>query len=141
MRTQQGFRRRTDLAPRAGHNQQRCRQQDCRRQRNRHKSDRCFHHVSRRDANRRALAFSEMVQIKICRDYAGSGIAMVTLIESTVSATTRHSDNAPIASEAAMALVNREEATGTERVSKPAVPGDRIIGQILACAGESPTDF
>ena len=66
---------------------------------------------------------------------------MVTLIESTVSATTRHSDNAPIASEAAMALVNREEATGTERVSKPAVPGDRIIGQILACAGESPTDF
>jgi hypothetical protein len=81
------------------------------------------------------------VQIKICRGYAGTGIAMVTLIESTVSAITRHSDNAPIASEAAMALVNREEATGTGRVSKPAVPGDRIIGQILTCAGESPTDF
>ena len=95
--------------------QQRCRQQDCRRQRNRHKSDRCLHHVSRRDANHRAFAFSEMVQIKICRDYAGTGIAMVTLVESTVSAITRHSDNAPIASEAAMALVNREEATGTGR--------------------------
>ena len=36
---------------------------------------------------------------------------MVTLIDSTVSVTTRHSDNAPIASEVAMASVSRDEAT------------------------------
>ena len=48
--------------------------------------------------------------------YAGIGIAMVTLIESTVSVTTRQSDNAPIASEAAMTLVNREDATGARRL-------------------------
>jgi hypothetical protein len=28
---------------------------------------------------------------------------------------------------AAMALVNREEATGAGRLTKPAVPGDRIM--------------
>ena len=72
------------------------------------------------------------------RDYAGIGIAMLTLIESTVSVTTRHSDNAPIASVAAMALVSREEATGAGRFSKPAVPGDRIMVQILQDADESP---
>ena len=52
---------------------------------------------------------------------------MLTLIESTVSVTARHSDSEPIASEAAMALVSREEATGARRLSKPAVPGDRIM--------------
>jgi hypothetical protein len=61
------------------------------------------------------------------RDQLGIGSAMVTLIESTVSVTTRHSDSAPIASEAAMALVSREEATGAGRLMKPAVPGDRIM--------------
>jgi hypothetical protein len=61
------------------------------------------------------------------RDHVGIGIAMLTLIESTVSVTTKHSDSAPIASEAAMALVSREEATGAGRLSKPAVPGDRIM--------------
>ena len=35
--------------------------------------------------------------------YAGMGIAMVTLIDSTVRVTIRHSDSAPIASEAATA--------------------------------------
>jgi hypothetical protein len=59
--------------------------------------------------------------------YAGTGIAMVTLIESAVSVTTRHSDNAPIAREVAMALVSREDATGAGRLPKPAVPGDRIM--------------
>ena len=56
---------------------------------------------------------------RIIRDYnAGIGIAMVTLIESTVRVTIRHSDSAPIASEAATALVNREEATGAGRLDK-----------------------
>jgi hypothetical protein len=64
---------------------------------------------------------------------------MVILLESTVSVTTRQSDNAPTASEAAMALVNQEDATGAGRPSKPAVPDDRIMVQILTCAGESPT--
>jgi hypothetical protein len=49
------------------------------------------------------------------------------LIENTVRVTTRHSDSAPIASEAAMALVNREDATGAGRLMKPTVPGDRIM--------------
>jgi hypothetical protein len=59
--------------------------------------------------------------------YAGIGIAMVTLIESAVSVTTRHSDNAPIARKVAMALVSRKEADGTGRLPKPAMPGDRIM--------------
>ena len=63
----------------------------------------------------------------IAGDHAGIGIAMVTLLESTVSVTTRQSDNAPTASEAAMALVNQEDATGAGRPSKPAVPDDRIM--------------
>ena len=40
---------------------------------------------------------------------------MVTLIDNTVRVTIRHSDNAPIASEAATASVSRDEATGAER--------------------------
>jgi hypothetical protein len=59
--------------------------------------------------------------------YAGSGIAMVTLIDSTVSATIRHSESEPIASEAATALVNWDEATGAAWPSKPAARGDRIM--------------
>jgi hypothetical protein len=47
--------------------------------------------------------------------YAGSGIAMETLIDSTVRVTIRHSDSDPIASEAATASVSRDEATGAER--------------------------
>ena len=52
---------------------------------------------------------------------------MVTLIDNTVSVTTRHSDSVPIASEVATALVNREEATGAGWFAKPTVPGDRIM--------------
>src|SRR5882672_133415 len=63
---------------------------------------------------------------------------MVTLIESTVSVTIRHTDNAPIASEAATVWVSRDEATGAERPSKPAPPCDRVMAEILHCAGESP---
>jgi len=56
---------------------------------------------------------------------------MLTRIESTVSVTTRHSDSAPTASVAAMALASRAEATGAGRLAKPAVPGDRIMVYIL----------
>ena len=62
---------------------------------------------------------------------------MPTPVESTVRVTTRQSDRAPIASEAATASVSRGEATGAERPSKPAAPGDRIMVQILRGAGES----
>jgi hypothetical protein len=61
------------------------------------------------------------------RGYAGSGIAMLTLIDSTVSATIRHSESEPIASEAATAPVNRNEATDAAWQSKPAARGDRIM--------------
>ena len=60
---------------------------------------------------------------------------MVTLIDNTVSVTTRHSDKVPIASEAAMALANRGEATGAGWFAKPTVPGNRIMVQILRDAG------
>ena len=63
---------------------------------------------------------------------------MVTLIDSTVRVTIRHSDSAQIASEAATALVNRDEATGAERPSKPTPPDDRIMAEILQYADESP---
>jgi hypothetical protein len=59
--------------------------------------------------------------------YAGTGIARLTLIDSMVSATIRHSESEPIASEAATALVNRDEATGGAWPSKPAARGDRVM--------------
>ena len=59
--------------------------------------------------------------------YAGIGIAMETLIESTVRVTITHSDNEQIASEAATASFRRDEATGAERPLKPVAPGDRIM--------------
>jgi hypothetical protein len=62
-------------------------------------------------------------------------MAMATLIESTVRVTTRHSDSEPIASEAATASFNRDDATGAEGLSKPVAPGDRIMAEILQCAG------
>ena len=70
--------------------------------------------------------------------YAGIGIAMLTLIDSTVRATIRHNDSEPIASEAATASISRDEATGAERPLKPTAPGDRIMAGILQGAGESP---
>jgi hypothetical protein len=70
--------------------------------------------------------------------YAGIGIAMETLIESTVRVTIRHSDSEPIASVAATASASRDEATGADGLSKPAGPGDRVMAGILQCPGESP---
>ena len=63
---------------------------------------------------------------------------METLIDSTVRLTIRHSDIAPTASEAATAWVSRDEATGAERLAKPAAPDDRIMAEILECTSESP---
>jgi hypothetical protein len=60
-------------------------------------------------------------------DRQKSGIASEALIDSTVSVTARQSDTVPIASEVTIALVNRADATGAGRLSKPAVRGDRII--------------
>jgi hypothetical protein len=78
---------------------------------------------------------------KIILDQAGSGIAIETLIESTVRLTITHSDNAPIASAAATASASREDATGAERPLKPAPPGDRFMAEILKAAGESPAQI
>jgi len=63
---------------------------------------------------------------------------MEILVESTVSARIRHSDSAPIASEAATAFLRRDEATGAVRLLKPFAPGDRIMSGIPYWAGESP---
>ena len=95
-----------------------------------HKSDRCFHRgpVAMKIIARCRVKLKRKTATGRCRDYTpGSASPWCTLIESTVRVTTRQSDSAPIASEAAMALVNREEATGARRLTKPAVPGDRIM--------------
>ena len=63
---------------------------------------------------------------------------METLIDSTVRVTITHSDNEPIASEAATAPANLDEETGARGRSKPTAPGDRIMAETLQCAGESP---
>jgi hypothetical protein len=59
------------------------------------------------------------------------GIAIPTLIDSTVRATIRHSDKEPIASDAATAWIKRDDATGTAGPSNPAALGDRIMAGIL----------
>ena len=58
---------------------------------------------------------------------AGIGIAMLTLIEKTVSVTIRQSDSEPIASAAATVSISRVEATRVARLSKPAARGDRVM--------------
>src|SRR5947209_19332380 len=62
---------------------------------------------------------------------------MLILIDSTVRATIRQSESEPIASEAATALIRREEATGAAWPSKPAVRDDRVMAGNPR-AGESP---
>jgi hypothetical protein len=85
-----------------------------------------------RGANHRAFFAQElpMVRKKIF-GYAGTGIAMLTLIDSTVRLTITHSDSEQIASVAATASVSLDEATGAERPLKPKAPGDRIMAGIL----------
>src|ERR1700693_3059462 len=62
-------------------------------------------------------------------DYMGSGMAIETLIDSTVRVTIRHSDSEPIASVAATASISPVDATGAERPLKPAAPGNRFMAQ------------
>jgi hypothetical protein len=81
-----------------------------------------------------------MVVVERATDQTGIGIAIETLIDSSVSVTARHSEIAPIASVAAMALVSRDEATGAGRLTKPTVPGDRIMVQILQDTGRITRD-
>src|SRR6202142_1195415 len=66
---------------------------------------------------------------KIILNYAGIGIAMLTLIENTVRVTIRHSDSEPIASVAATASISRDEATGAAWPLKPPAPDDRIMAE------------
>jgi hypothetical protein len=63
---------------------------------------------------------------------------MLILIENTVRVTIRHSDNEPIASEAATAPANLDEATGADGRSNPVAPDDPVMAEILQCPGESP---
>jgi hypothetical protein len=91
-----------------------------------------------RDAEHRALSRKIANGLEKI-DYTGSGMAIETLIDSTVRVTIRHSDNEPIASVAATASVSRVDATGAERPLKPAAPGDRFMAfKILATRAESP---
>jgi hypothetical protein len=62
---------------------------------------------------------------------SGSGIAMLTLIDNTVSATMTQSESEPIASEAATAWISRDEATGAPGPSNPAALGDRAMVENL----------
>jgi hypothetical protein len=66
---------------------------------------------------------------------------MLTLIDSTASATITHSDSEPIASEAATASVSLDEATGAERPLKPKAPGDRVMAEILQGGANHPRDI
>src|SRR6266581_7376758 len=60
---------------------------------------------------------------------------MLALIESTARATIRHSDSEPIASAAATASVNADEAVGALWPLKPAAPDGRIMVWILSRCG------
>jgi hypothetical protein len=95
-----------------------------------------FSSLADRDAVHRALWQKKWPEDR--SGYAGIGIAMETLIESTVMVTITHSDIEPIASVAATASASRDEATGADGLSKPAARGDRVMAEILQDAGESP---
>jgi hypothetical protein len=61
------------------------------------------------------------------------------LLDSTVMVTIRQSDSEAIASEAATASLNRDDATATVGLEKPAAPDDRVMVQILKnLAGQTP---
>jgi hypothetical protein len=66
------------------------------------------------------------------------GIAMLTLIETTVRVTITHSDSDPIASVAATASISRDDATGAGRPLKPVAPGDRIMAVVLQGGANHP---
>src|SRR6185295_20206316 len=70
-------------------------------------------------------------------NHIGIGI-VISLIASTFRVEIRQSEAAPNASEAATALINRDDATGA--AAKPIAPCDRIIGPNPSIAGESPAN-
>jgi hypothetical protein len=87
-----------------------------------------------RDAVHRGLSRKIANDQEKTFDYAGSGMAIDTLIDSTVRVTIRHSDTAPTASVAATACVTPD--AGAERISNPAAaPGDRFMAEKLLQRG------
>jgi hypothetical protein len=66
---------------------------------------------------------------------------MLALIESTARATIKHNDSEPIASAAATASVNREEAVVALWLLKPAAPDGRIMVWILSRRGRITCDI
>jgi hypothetical protein len=67
-------------------------------------------------------------------------MAIESLIESNVSVMTRQSESEPIASVAATASVNRDDATGAERRLKPIAPVCGVMAgyPLHASANHSP---
>jgi hypothetical protein len=57
------------------------------------------------------------------------GIVAASLLDSTVMVTIRQSDSDAIASEAATASLNRDDATATVGLEKPAAPDDRVMSK------------
>jgi hypothetical protein len=88
----------------------------------------------------RVVALESQWSGKIIFGYAGIGIAMLTLIDSTVRLTITHSDSEQIASVAATASVSLAEATGAEWPLKPKAPGDRIMAGILQGGANHPAN-
>jgi hypothetical protein len=66
---------------------------------------------------------------------------MLAFIESAAIATARQSENAPKASDAATASINRGEATLALWPLKPCAPEERIMVKSLETAGESAARF
>jgi hypothetical protein len=70
---------------------------------------------------------------------------MLARIDSTARVTTRQSENAPTASEAATASFSRDEATGPLLPLNPAAPGNRVMACVsflqrrrITCGGQHP---
>jgi hypothetical protein len=66
--------------------------------------------------------------------YSG-GMAILAFIDNAATTTARQSENAPKASDAATASINRGEATLALRPLKPCAPGERIMAKIPGGCG------
>jgi hypothetical protein len=62
-------------------------------------------------------------------------MAMLAFIDNAATTTARQSENAPKASDAATASINRGEATLALRPLKPCAPGERIMARIPGGCG------
>jgi hypothetical protein len=74
-----------------------------------------------------SLRKTKLASGKRIEGYAGMGIAVLSLLDSTVMVTIRQSDSEAIASEAATASLSRGDATAIAGLVKPAAP-DRVMG-------------